>query len=265
LIAALVIVLIAVGAGAAWKLGAFSKNHDVPSLLGLSYAKASTKLVGDDFTLSVTQRVHSSTVPVNDIVSQTPLSGTSAKSGAVIEVSVSDGPVKVTLPTNLVGESCATATAELTSVHVKATCPTNEEIFSSATPVNDVARVLYHKSVNPPTVPLESTVILSVSKGPVGGTTTTSTTTTTTTTTSNGTTTSSTTTTTAPPSGGLRAVPNVVGDDQAQVYAAMKKAVLYFKTVGHDANSTKWTTVVSESPVAGTQVEAKTHVTLTVK
>jgi beta-lactam-binding protein with PASTA domain len=59
-------------------------------------------------------------------------------------------------------------------------------------------------------------------------------------------------------------VPNVVGDDQAQVYAAMKKAVLYFTTTG-DHGSQKWTTVVSESPAAGTMVKAKTYVTLTVK
>ncbi|HEY5112352.1 MAG TPA: protein kinase [Acidimicrobiales bacterium] len=260
LIVALVIVVLAVGAGAAWKLGVFTKKHDVPSLVGLNSSEASARLVGDDFTLSITQRVHSQTVPLNDIVSQVPVSGTTAKSGLVIKVSVSTGPASVKLPTNLVGESCATATAELIAVNVKAQCPTSAAIFSTATPVNDVARVLYHKTVNPLAVPREATVILSISKGAATATTTTTTSGTTTTTSS-----TSPTTTTTVAVAGLRAVPNVVGDDQAQVYAAMKKAVLYFSTVGPGHNSTKWTKVVSESPVAGTMVKAKTYVTLTVK
>ena len=111
--------------------------------------------------------------------------------------------------------------------------------------------------------PKNSTVVLSVSKGPAVAATTTTTTQPTSGTT---TTTSSTTTTTTTLAGhGLRAVPNVVGDDQAQVYAAMKKASLYFSTTGPNANTTKWTTVVSESPKAGTMVAWESHVTLTVK
>ena len=263
LIAALVILVIAIGAGAAWKAGVFTKKHTVPSLLGMSYTQASTALIGDGFTLTITQKVHSSSVPLNDIVSQVPLAGTSSKAGLDIKVSVSTGPVSVNLPANLVGESCATATAELLTVSVKAQCPASAAIFSTSIPLNDVARVLYHKKVNPTIVPKNSTVVLSVSKGPAVAATTTTTTQPTSGTT---TTTSSTTTTTTTLAGhGLRAVPNVVGDDQAQVYAAMKKASLYFSTTGPNANTTKWTTVVSESPKAGTMVAWESHVTLTVK
>ncbi|HEY5265600.1 MAG TPA: protein kinase [Acidimicrobiales bacterium] len=268
LIAALVILVVAIGAGAAWKAGVFSKKHSVPSLLGMSYTQASTALVGDGFTLSVTQRVHSSSVPLNDIVSQAPLAGTSSKSGLVIKVSVSNGPVSVNLPTNLVGESCATATAELHTVSVKAQCPVSASIFSTTIRANDVARVLYKKTVNPKTVPKNSTVVLSLSKGPKVSVTTTTTTLPTTGTTSSSTTTSTSTTsttTTTLAGEGLRPMPNVVGDNRAQVYAAMKKASLYFKTTGPNSNSTKWTTVVSESPKAGTMVKWESHVTLTVK
>jgi beta-lactam-binding protein with PASTA domain len=60
-------------------------------------------------------------------------------------------------------------------------------------------------------------------------------------------------------------VPNVVGDNRAQVTAAFKKATLYYTTVGRNSNSTKWTTVVSEKPVAGTKVPYKSTVVLTVK
>ena len=50
--------------------------------------------------------------------------------------------------------------------------------------------------------------------------------------------------------------------DQAQVTAAMQKAVLYFTTTGPGAGTTKWTTVVSQSPVAGTLVPYKSSVLL---
>jgi beta-lactam-binding protein with PASTA domain len=188
-------------------------------------------------------------VPVGNIVTQTPVAGTSEKSGSTITVSVSKGPVLVTMPTNLVGKSCAAATAQLSALHVTATCPATAAIFSPTVPLNDVARVLYQKGQNPLVVPLHAGVTLSLSKGPAPSTTTT--------------TTSTTTTTLA--GQGLRAVPNVLGDNQAQVVAAMKKAVLYYSTTGPNANTTKWTKVVSENPAAGTMVPYKSSVTLTVQ
>ncbi len=248
LVAALVIVVLALGAGAAWKLGVFKKSYDVPTLTGLSLTQASNAVAGDGFTLSVT-RVYSQSVPANDVASQSPKAGTSEKSGQVIDVSISKGAEPVTMPTNLVGRTCAGATAELKSLDITATCPTAGEVFSSTVTVGDVANLVYDKTVNPIAVPRGSSVRLSLSKGP-GVTTTTAPTTTTTTTIAGE---------------GLRPVPNVVGDDEAEVNAAMKKAVLYYTTVGPLAGTTKWTTVVSERPTAGTEVAWKSTVTLTVK
>lgn len=254
-VVALVIVVAAIGAGAAWKSGLFTKKHTVPSLVGLSLTQASKALEGDGFTVTVNKTVYSSSVAANDIISQSPPADTSAKSGLVITVSVSKGPVLVTMPTNLVGETCANATAQLSALHVVAQCPSSSGIFSTVTPINGVARVLYHKTVNPLAVPREATVVLSLSKGPPTGSTTTTTTTPT----------SGTTTTTTVAGEGPRAVPNVVGADQAQVYAAMHTAQLYFTTTGPNSNTLKWTIVVSESPVAGTMVKWHSYVTLTVR
>jgi serine/threonine-protein kinase len=258
LIVALVIVVAAIGAGAAWKSGLFTKKQTVPSLIGLSLTQASTALQGDGFTVTVNLRVHSSSVAANDIVSQSPLADSSAKSGQVITVSVSEGPLLVTMPTNLLGETCVAATAQLSALHVIAQCPSSAAIYSSTVALSGVVRVLYHTTVNPLTVPREGTVVLSLSKGPAAGTTTT----TTTTAPASGTTT---TTTTTIAGEGPRAVPNVVGDTQAQVYAAFHVAKLYFSTVGPNHNSTKWTTVVSQNPVAGTTVKWHSYVTLTVR
>ena len=249
IIAVLVLLVVVIGAGAAWKSGLFSKSYSVPNLVGKSVKQASAAIKSDSFTLSVTNRVDSAKVPVGNIVTQTPVAGTSEKSGSTITVSVSKGPVLVTMPTNLVGKSCAAATAQLSALHVTATCPATAAIFSPTVPLNDVARVLYQKGQNPLVVPLRAGVTLSLSKGPAPSTTTT--------------TTSTTTTTLA--GQGLRAVPNVVGDNEAQVVAAMKKAVLYYATTGPNANTTKWTKVVSENPAAGTMVPYKSSVTLTVQ
>lgn len=253
IIAVLVLLVVVIGAGAAWKSGLFSKSYSVPNLVGKSVKQASAAIKSDSFTLRITNRVDSAKVPVGNIVTQTPVAGTSEKSGSTITVSVSKGPVLVTMPTNLVGKSCAAATAQLSALHVTATCPATAAIFSPTVPLNDVARVLYQKGQNPLVVPLHAGVTLSLSKGPAPSTTTTTT----------STTTSTTTTTLA--GQGLRAVPNVVGDNQAQVVAAMKKAVLYYTTTGPNANTTKWTKVVSENPAAGTMVPYKSSVTLTVQ
>ena len=249
IIAVLVLLVVVIGAGAAWKSGLFSKSYSVPNLVGKSVKQASAAIKSGSFTLRVTNRVDSAKVPVGNIVTQTPVVGTSEKSGSTITVSVSKGPVLVTMPTNLVGKSCAAATAQLSALHVTATCPATAAIFSPTVPLNDVARVLYQKGQNPLVVPLRAGVTLSLSKGPAPSTTTT--------------TTSTTTTTLA--GQGLRAVPNVVGDNQAQAVAAMKKAVLYYTTTGPNANTTKWTKVVSENPAAGTMVPYKSSVTLTVQ
>jgi serine/threonine-protein kinase len=242
-VTAVVLVVLAIGAGAAWKAGVFSKSHTVPTLTGLTLQQATASVQSDGFILNVVD-VESSTVAKNDIVSQSPSSGASASSGATITVKVSLGPKLVTLPTTLVQRTCAGATAALKTLHITATCPSADEVYSSTVPVNDVAQVLYNKTVNPLAVPSGSSVILELSKGPSSGTT-------------------STTTTLA--GQGLRAVPNVVGDNYAETVAAFKAAVLYFTTTGPGAGTTTWTTVVSENPGAGTMVAYKSSVTLTVK
>lgn len=258
LIAAVVIVVLAIAAGLVWKLGVFKSSYAVPNLVGQTTKQASSAIANDGFTLDV-KDVHSATVPINEIVSQAPASGATAKSGSVIDVNVSQGPSIVTLPRSLVGETCNQAAAQLTALHVSSTCPANRRIASNVIPVNHVFRVLYKGRANPLVVPKGAAVILERSSGTPTSTTTAPVTTTTAPT---GTTT---TTTTTPASTGTVAVPNVVGDDYSQTVAAFKKAVLYFTTTGHDAGTTKWTKVISETPGAGTSVPYKSTVTLTVQ
>jgi hypothetical protein len=151
---------------------------------------------------------------------------------------------------SLFGETCAVATLRLHRLGVTATCPTTKEIASTHIATGRVARGPLPHNSNPVAVSRGSSVILELSSGPGP-----SSGTTTTTTSASGTTTTTTSTTTTTLAGqGLRAVPNVVGLNYSQTYAAMKKAVLYFTTTGPGAGTTTWTKVISESPGAGTMV-----------
>jgi serine/threonine-protein kinase len=257
LVAAIVIVVAGVGGAAAWKLGLFSSKKTVPSLLGKTLAQATALLKTDGFTLTEDPPASSSTVAANEIMTQSPAAGANAKSGAAITVRVSDGPNMVTLRPYLFGETCAVATIRLHRLGVTATCPATKEIASTHIATGRVARILYRNNSNPVAVSRGSSVILELSSGPGP-----SSGTTTTTTPASGTTTTTTTTTLA--GQGVRAVPNVVGMDQAQVYAAFGKAALYFTTSGPGAGTTKWTKVISEVPAAGTKVAWHSSVSLNV-
>ncbi len=277
-VAALLLLVIAVGAGAAWKFGLFSSNNTVPSLIGVSFNALqrpsnplTTQLKADGFTVTANLHRYSTSVAKNEIISQSPVAGTSAKSGQVITVTISDGAVLVKVPIGLVGEDCATATSQLATLKINAQCPTSASVASTVTPVGRVARVLLlNGKTVPSAVPAHTTLVLALSSGPGTSTSTTTTTvataTTTTTvapTTSTSTTTSTTTTTVAQP---LVTTPNLVGKSRAQVRAAMHGIGLYYTTSGPGSGATPtWKRVVSQIPRAGTKVKRFSTVSLNVR
>jgi|GEM_PF-176636 len=249
LVAAIAIVVVGIGGAAAWKLGLFTQKQQIPALVGSTTSQAQSLLKGDGFTLTITSQQHSATVPANQIITQTPAAGTSAKSGQVIDVTVSSGPQLVTLPTNIVGEDCVAATAQLAKLKVTAACPSSAEISSATVPSGEVAKLLYNGTANPLAVPVQATVTLDVSTGP-------------------STSPSGTTTTTSAPTvitgTAPRAVPSVVGDTQSQAVSAFKAAGLYFHSSGPGAGTTKWNLVTAQSPAAGTKVAYHATVRITV-
>ena len=245
-VASLLLVVLAVGGGAAWKLGLFTQKHTVPSLVGLSYKQAATLVKGDGFTITTSQQAPSSSVPANDIVSQTPSPGTTAKSGLVISVVVSSGQALVTLPTSLVGEDCVSATAQLLKLGLTAQCPSSAATASATVPAGRIAKVLYNSTANPLAVPAGSTVVLALSTGAPAGAAT------------------STTTTLVVTGTKPRAVPNLVGLSYSQVVTALKNAGLFYSTSGPGAGTTTWTSVTAQVPVAGTVVKYHSSVRLTV-
>lgn len=271
--AALVLLVLAIGGGVAWTLGAFTSSHPVPKLVNVNLSemehssattypnafKLRTTLKNDGFTIAIT-RAFSAAVEPGVIIAQTPVAGTLEKSGQIITVEVSEGRHIIALPHNLVGEDCTTAEARLHALHVNATCPASKLISSATVPLGKVAKVVNRAGHVVTSVPVNSSVILERSTGPAIATTTT--TVPTTTTTAPG----ATTTTTTVPVAQLVAVPDVVGMGEAQVKAAFTKADLYYSTRGPGAGTKPtWTTVVSEVPAHGTMVKKLSTVILNVK
>jgi serine/threonine-protein kinase len=246
LLAAILIAVVGVGGGVAYEMGLFTTKHTVPSLIGLTSTQAQSLLKsdGDPFTITETKSVASATVDKGKIVSQSVAVGTAGKAGLVIQVEISKGPTMVTLPTNLVGENCVTATAQLAKLKLIAQCPTSAQVDSSAVPAGRIVSYSYNKTENPTQVPANETVILSVSTGAAA-------------------TTGSTTTTLANTAGTV-SVPNVVGLNPTQTLAAMHTALLFYATTGPGSNTGKWLSVVSQTPAAGTVVKLKTKVVLVV-
>ena len=59
-----------------------------------------------------------------------------------------------------------------------------------------------------------------------------------------------------------RAVPRLIGLSRAGVYAAMRRAQLFFRTVGPGSSSGRWVVALSQSPAAGTKVAWHGEVTV---
>jgi serine/threonine-protein kinase len=261
LVAALILLVVAIGGGIAWKVGFFAQDNSVPNLVGVNLGEyENTAFTSNAGIVSLRSTVKSdgfiveikhafSGAKSGTIISQTPVSNTEAKSGQVITVTVSDGVQTVRLPV-LVGETCNKARPKLVHLHLVVQCPANKMVASATTPVGLIARVVNTHGTAITSAAVHSTVVLERSTGPVPSTTTT--------------TVATVTTTTTVPSAALVAVPNVVGMNEARTDAAMTAADLYYTTTGPGASATKptWTKVVSESPVAGTKVKKLSLVTL---
>jgi serine/threonine-protein kinase len=264
LVAAVVLLVVAIGGGVAWKVGLFSQDNSVPNFVGVNlgeYQNASftsnagivslrATMKSDGFVVAI-KHTYSARAKSGTIIAQSPAFNTEAKSGQTITVTVSDGVQTVRLPADLIGETCDVAAAKLEHLHLTVRCPANQMVANASVAVGRVARVVNLAGKTITAVAVHSTVVLERSTGPSTATTTTTVVTG--------------TTTTTVASQNLVAVPNVVGMDEAQVKAAMTTADLYYNTTGPGAGpNPTWTKVVSENPVAGTMVKKLSSVTLTV-
>jgi len=111
---AVLLVLVAVVTGGVWWYAALGPGAwtDVPTVAGKAVADAERALVADGLKASST-KAYDDEVPVGDVVSSVPVAGASARKGSTVELTVSEGPRYVNVPSGVVGEMQAQADATL--------------------------------------------------------------------------------------------------------------------------------------------------------
>ncbi|MCX5758253.1 MAG: PASTA domain-containing protein, partial [Candidatus Hydrogenedentes bacterium] len=132
----------------------------VPNLVGQTQSAAQTALTNADLTLGVVSQQASAAVPAGQIVSQTPAAGTQVVSGSAVDLIVSAGPPKVSVP-SVTGTTQSAAQTAITNAGL-ATGGVSLE-YSAAVPSGDVI------SQNPAagtSVAPSSPVDLTISEGP---------------------------------------------------------------------------------------------------
>ena len=130
LVAAVVLLVVAIGGGVAWKVGLFSQDNSVPNFVGVNlgeYQNASftsnagivslrATMKSDGFVVAI-KHTYSARAKSGTIIAQSPAFNTEAKSGQTITVTVSDGVQTVRLPADLIGETCDVAAAKSSSTY----------------------------------------------------------------------------------------------------------------------------------------------------
>ena len=162
-IIALILVLLAVGgaATAGWYLAAGpGKQVTVPGVVGMDEASATQALQQVGLSLAVSSEQYSETVDKGLVISSDPEAGTSAASGATVDVVISLGPERSAVP-KLTGLTVDEANAALTEAKLAPGTTTDEY-----DPIIAVGKVV---SSNPPEgeqLKPGTVVDLVVSKGP---------------------------------------------------------------------------------------------------
>ena len=195
-----------------------SSGVAVPNVVGATQAAATTAITGAGLVLGTVTTASSSTVPIGNVISESPAAGTPVNGGTAVNVVVSSG---VAVP-NVVGATQAAATTAITGAGLVLGTVTTAS--SSTVPIGNV-----------------------ISESPAAGT---------------------------PVNGGTAvnvvvssgvAVPNVVGATQAAATTAITGAGLVLGTVTTASSSTvPIGNVISESPAAGTPVNGGTAVNVVV-
>ncbi len=132
----------------------------VPSVVNLTQAAASSAITGVGLIVGTVSTASSSTVASGSVISQTPSGGASAASGSAVNLTVSTGPVLVSVPT-VTGLSQAAASAAISGAGLVVGAVTSQS--SSTVPTGEVI------SEGPPAgtlVDVGSAVSFVVSTGP---------------------------------------------------------------------------------------------------
>ena len=86
----------------------------MPNVLGDTQAVATSAITGVGLVVGTVTTASSSTVASGDVISESPAAGTGVNVGSAVNLVISSGPAKVSVP-NVVGDTQAAATTAITS------------------------------------------------------------------------------------------------------------------------------------------------------
>ncbi|MGD0345917.1 MAG: PASTA domain-containing protein [Terracidiphilus sp.] len=277
-----------------WKyqLNPATTQVSVPNVVGDTQAAATTAITGAGLVVGTVTTASSPTVASGNVISETPIAGTSVSSGSAVNLVISTGPAQVAVP-NVVGDTQAAATTAITGAGLVV-----GTVTTASSPTVASGKVISESPSAGTSVASGSAVNLVVSTGPaqvavpnvVGVTQAAATTAITgaglvvgTITTASSSTVASGNVISESPVAGTSVnsgsavnlvvstgpaqvtVPNVVGVTQAAASTAITGAGLVVGTVTTASSSTVPSgNVISESPVAGTSVNSGSAVNLVV-
>ena len=153
------LVSVGVSAGALVADLTATPTHDVPAVKGLDVDAAREKLAANKWKI-VEQRTRKDDTDPGEVLSVTPVAGTSLREGEQVTLLVSDGPTMADVPTDLAGQPVADATRALEArgFEVSTTEQYHEDV--------DADRVISLAEGTKMRQPKGETVGLIVSKGP---------------------------------------------------------------------------------------------------
>jgi beta-lactam-binding protein with PASTA domain len=196
----------------------------VPNVVGLTQAAATTAITNAGLVLGTVSQASSNTVAAGNVISESPVAGTSVNSGSSVNIVVSTGPAQVQVP-NVVGLTQAAATTAITNAGLVL-----GTVSQAASNTVAAGSVISESPVAGTSVNSGSSVNIVVSTGPA-----------------------------------QVQVPNVVGLTQAAATTAITNAGLVLGTVSQaSSNTVAAGNVISESPVAGTSVNTGSSVNIVV-
>jgi beta-lactam-binding protein with PASTA domain/N-acetylneuraminic acid mutarotase len=196
----------------------------VPNVVGDTQAAATTAITAAGLTLGTVTTQSSPNVASGNVISELPIAGTNVSSGSAVNLVVSSGPAQVAVP-NVVGDTQAAATTAITAAGL-----TLGTVTTQSSPNVASGNVISELPIAGTNVSSGSAVNLVVSSGPA-----------------------------------QVAVPNVVGDTQAAATTAITAAGLTLGTVTTQSSPNVASgNVISESPIAGTNVSSGSAVNLVV-
>lgn len=222
--ALLVVVLIAAGLGVAWALGAFGASITVPDVAGMTPKDAATALTAVGLKVGNTDKKADDKIPEGQVISTTPAAGARVEKDTAVDLLVSTGIEKVTVP-NVLGMTEDDAVRAIQQAGFKVTFP----LTRGPNDKTPAGQVFAQAPAGDAPAPKGSAVSLSVSTGVEQVT-----------------------------------VPDVKGQSQGDATTALKKAGFTVKAASKPNSTVTKGTVYDQTPAGGTPAPKGSQITIMV-